>query len=364
MTSAGNDSKTLVRSAAAGLVLAVFAAFGLTAAFYTHVFSHPLQITLHTSRTGLVMDAGNVVKMRGITIGRVGAIHADPDGTATLTLEIDRNQAGHVPADVAAEIRASTVFGAKYVDLVPPAHPSGRVITAGQVIDISGVTTEVDTVFKSLDGVLSSINVADLNVTLTSLASAVRGRGDTIAAIAREADGYLTKLEPLLPQIRRDLYQVARFGELGLRVSPALLAILSNATVTSRTVVTQQQALDRLLVSLSLLGGEGARLLGVNSTALTSVLRNLRPTTSTLAAYSSELPCFLEGLDKTRTIMAGVIGGTTSALIGRVSMRGELPPYTFPKDLPGYPAGRGPTCAGMPMLSSSQIPFPERGTPQ
>ena len=38
------------------------AAFGLTAAFSTHAFSHPLEITLRTSRTGLVMDAGNVVK--------------------------------------------------------------------------------------------------------------------------------------------------------------------------------------------------------------------------------------------------------------------------------------------------------------
>jgi phospholipid/cholesterol/gamma-HCH transport system substrate-binding protein len=358
------DSKTLVRLSGVGLILAVLAAFGLTTAFYTHAFSNPLEITLETSRTGLVMDTGNVVKMRGITIGRVSSIRANPDGTATLELELDRNKVAHVPANVGAEIRSSTVFGAKYVDLIDPAHPSSRSIAAGAVLDNRAVTTEVNTVFKSLDGVLSSIDVSELNVTLSSLANAVRGRGDTIAAIAREADDYLSKLEPLLPQMRRDLYQLARFGDLGVRISPALLQILANATTTAKTVVTQQQALDRLLVSLSVLGGDGSKLLGVNANALGQLLRNLRPTTRTLAAYSSELPCFLKGLDKTRDLIADVIGGTTSALIGRVSLRGSLPPYTFPKDLPGYPKGRGPSCAGLPALVPNQVPYPERGEPQ
>lgn len=357
-------TKTQIRIAGVCVILAVVAAFGLTAAFYTHAFSNPLVVTLHTSRVGLVMDSGNVIKMRGIDVGRVGKITSNPDGTADLKLELDRSAISRIPANVEAKIESSTIFGAKYVDLIVPAQPSGSLIAAGAVIDNSGVTTEVNTVFKSLQGVLDSVNVTDLNVTLTSLANAVRGRGDTIADIATRADDYLTKLEPLLPQMRDDLVQVAKLGDLGFSISPALLRILSDATVTSKTIVTQQQALDRLLVSLSILGDSGTKLLGVNSAALSSVLRNLRPTAATLAAYSSELPCFLEGLDKTRDIMAKVIGGTKSALIGKVSIRGELPPYTYPKDLPTYPKGRGPSCAGMPMLSSSQIPYPERGTPQ
>lgn len=358
------ESKTRLRVAGIGVILAVFAAFGLTAAFYTRAFSDPLEVTLRTSRVGLVMDPGNVVKMRGITVGRVGSIEPNPDGTADITLELDRDKITSIPANVQAEIKSSTVFGAKYVSLIAPADPSTDLISAGAVIDNSGVTTEINTVFKSLDGVLTSVNVADLNVTLTSLAQAVRGRGDTIADIATEADAYLTKLEPLLPQMRRDLVQVARFGDLGVQISPALLNILDNATVTSGTILTQQQALDRLLVSLSILGDEGTRVLGVNSLALSKVLKNLRPTTRTLAAYSSELPCFLMGLDKTRDIMADVIGGKEAALIGKVSLRGELPVYKFPRDLPSYPKGRGPTCGALPMLSPDQVPFPERGTPQ
>lgn len=358
------ESKTPLRIAGIGMILVIVAAFGLTAAFYTHAFSDPLEVTLRTSRIGLVMDPGNVVKMRGITIGRVGSIESNADGTADITLELDRDKVDEIPANVKAEIKSSTVFGAKYVSLIIPAAPSHELLSAGSVIDNSGVTTEINSVFKSLDGVLTSVNVADLNVTLTSLAQAVRGRGETIVDIAVEADAYLTKLEPLLPQIRRDLAQLAQFGNLGVQISPALLSILENATVTSGTIVTEQQALDQLLVSLSILGDEGTKVLGVNSLALSEVLRNLRPTTRTLAAYSSELPCFLMGLDKTRDIMADVIGGKEAALIGKVSLRGELPVYKFPKDLPTYPRGTGPTCGGLPLLSPSEIPFPERGTPQ
>ncbi len=358
------ESKSRVRIAGVGMVITVLAAFGLTAALYTHAFSNPLRVTLVTSRSGLVMDAGNPVKMRGIDVGRVGSVTAQPDGTVVLTLELDRNQVGWIPANVVAQIESPTVFGAKYVDLSLPASPSSNRIFAGDVINNSGVTTEINTVFKSLDGVLTSVNVADLNVTLTSLADAVRGRGATIADLAQQADDYLTRLEPDLPQLRTDLVEIARFGQLGVQISPDLLRILENATVTGKTVVTQQQALDRLLVGLSVLGGEGAQVLGINATALADVLRNLRPTTGLLAAYSSELPCFLEGLDKTRDIMADVIGGKSHALIGKVSMRGALPAYTYPKDLPSYPQGHGPTCAGLPMLAKSQIPYPERGTPQ
>jgi phospholipid/cholesterol/gamma-HCH transport system substrate-binding protein len=358
------DSKRTVRACGIAMILTIAAAFGLTTAFYNHAFAHPLVVILKTSRTGLVMDAGNVVKMHGVVVGRVGSIRPDASGGAVMTLELDREQIGQIPANVSAEIRSSTVFGAKYVALVPPARPSAVPIAAGSVIDNSLVTTEVNTIFKSLDTLLSSVNVTDLNVTLNSLSVALRGRGATIATMARDADSYLSRLEPLLPQLRRDLYQVARFGRLGVRVSPALLRILENATVTGNTLVTQQQALDRLLVSLSVLGGEGAHVLGVNSRALASVLRNLRPTTGTLAAYSTELPCLLKGLDRTRDIMAGVIGGTRSALIGRVSIRGELPAYTLPKGLPAYPHGRGPDCAALPLLAASHIPFPERGAPQ
>ncbi|MCX6398485.1 MAG: MCE family protein [Propionibacteriales bacterium] len=359
------NTRTL-RLAGAGLVLVVVAAFGLTGALYVRAFSNPAEITLQTSRAGLVMDPGGKVKLRGVEIGRIGEVRTVGDGVE-IVLEIDRDELDGIPADVVAEIRATTIFGAKYVELVAPsktgAAPVGS-LADGAVIKASGVTTEINTVFDGLDRVLSGIDIASLNGTLTVLATTLSGRGDDIAALASEADAYLTKLEPLLPQLRRDLAEVARFARLAVEVSPALIAILRNATVTAGTIADEEQALDRLLVDLSLLGGRATELLGDNGDALARLLDSARPTAATLRAYSSELPCFLQGLDETRKIMADVIGGTDATLRALVSVRSELSHYTVPKDLPGLPEDRGPDCHGLPRLKDSQVPIPERGTAQ
>lgn len=356
------DPKT-VRTAGIGLILIVLSAVALTGALYTRAFANPAEITLETSRAGLVMDPGGKVKMRGVEIGRVGSVERAGDGVH-ITLEIDRDKIEEIPADVVGEIRATTVFGAKYVELLPGSGDSDGALADGATIPASGVTTEINTVFDGLDRVLTGIDIASLNGTLTVLAQTLAGRGDDIASVAAQADAYLTKFEPLLPQLRRDLHEVARFARLGIEVSPAMLAILRNATVTAGTVTDEEQALARVLVDLSLLGGKAEELLGENGDALATLLESARPTAATLRAYSTELPCFLQGLDETRKVMAKVIGGTDATLRALVSVRSQLPHYTAPNDLPGYPKGRGPDCHGLPRLRDSQIPIPERGTPQ
>lgn len=218
--------------------------------------------------------------------------------------------------------------------------------------------------FDGLDRVLSGIDVAELNGTLTVLARTLSGRGGQIADLAAQADAYLTRFEPLLPQLRRDLLQVARFAQLGVETSPALIHILENASVTAGTVADEQQALHTLLVDLSILGGTAEEFLAANGESLTTLLHRLRPTASTLRAYSTELPCLLKGLDESRKMAAAAIGGTEPGLRALVSIRSELPEYTFPRDLPGFPRGRGPACHGLPRLVPSQIPIPERGEPQ
>jgi phospholipid/cholesterol/gamma-HCH transport system substrate-binding protein len=354
---------TRVRVAGVGLILAMVGAFVLTGAFYTRAFSDVAEVTVQTARAGLIMGPGNKVKLRGVEIGRVGSVESTENG-AELVLEIDRDQLSGIPANVTAAIRSSTVFGAKYVELVPGAEPVEARLAAGAVIDARSVTTEVNTVFDGLDDLLSGVDVTDLNSTLTVLARGLEGRGRGISELAATADAYLTRLEPLLPQVRRDLVAVARFARLGNQVSPALLRILENATVTGHTIATEQQDVHRLLVDLSILSQAGTRFVGVNDEALLSLLRSLRPTTGMLRAYATELPCLFQGLDRTQEIMTDTLGGISAGLRARLTVRSELPPYRPGVDKPQPAVPRGPTCAALPSLDQSQVPFPERGAPQ
>jgi len=132
---------------------------------FAGTFSSYVPVTLTSDRSGLVMESGAKVKLNGVEVGRVAAINGGKQ-TVSLKLDIFPDQAKYIPANVEAQIRATTAFGAKYVDLIYPDNPSPKRITSGTVLRSRNVSTEVNTVFQNLVGVLHQIDVAKLNATL------------------------------------------------------------------------------------------------------------------------------------------------------------------------------------------------------
>ena len=74
--------------------------------------------------------------------------------------------ANYIPANVEAQITCPTLFGAKYVDLIDPGHPSRNRLAAGAVLTSRNVTSEVNTVFQNLIDVLNQVDAAKLNAIL------------------------------------------------------------------------------------------------------------------------------------------------------------------------------------------------------
>ena len=70
--------------------------------------------------------AGAKVKMRGVQVGRVSGDHRRGTASQLASWNIYPDQIQYIPANVGAQIRATTAFGAKYVDLVYPARPQPR----------------------------------------------------------------------------------------------------------------------------------------------------------------------------------------------------------------------------------------------
>ncbi|MGB8389699.1 MAG: MlaD family protein, partial [Mycobacterium sp.] len=102
-------------------------------AIFAGTFNTYVPVTLTSDRTGLVMEPGAKVKMRDVEVGRVGGIIGGRQ-PVSLKLEIFPDQIRHIPANVGAEIKATTAFGAKYVDLIYPEHPSPKRLAAGAVL--------------------------------------------------------------------------------------------------------------------------------------------------------------------------------------------------------------------------------------
>lgn len=344
------------------ILLAVLASvIAATAVSFTGALNPVVPVTLTSDRAGLVMETGAKVKMRGVEVGRVSRISGG-NNPVSLSLDIDPNQIKYIPANVEARIKATTAFGAKYVDLVYPRDPSAQRLAAGAVLTSENVTSEVNTVFQNLVGVLHQIDPQKLNAILSALAEGVRGEGQAIGQAATDANQVLRALNPRTEQIRRNYQAFRGFSDAYGAAAQDILSTVDAASTTAVTIATNASALDALLLGVTGFSDSGIKLLAPNQANLINAVNALQPTTDLLMKYNPELTCTLVGakwyLDNGGYAQEGGNGRTV------VLDAGLLPgkdPYRYPDNLPivgakGGPGG-SPGCGSLPDVTKN---FPVR----
>ena len=338
-----------------GAILVVLVAafvFG-TMSRFTETFDSSLPVVVTSDRAGLVMDPGAAVKLRGIKVGEVKDIQ-NRAGSVRLDIGIDRDQVPYIPANVAARIRATTLFGAKYLDLVYPSDPSREVLGAGAVIASQNVSTEVNTVFENLVDLLQQIDPAKLNGVLTALSEGFRGQGPRIGEAISAANDVLLELNPRSETFRRDWQSLKGFSDTYGSAAKDIVAVLDAASTTSTTVVDHASALDALLVNLTGLSQSGINLFGPSKDDFVHGVNALEPTTALLLKYNPELTCTLTGAYKTITdyplLNTNAANGYGAVASGTFQLAND--PYKYPDNLPiigakGGPGGK-PGCGSLP----------------
>jgi phospholipid/cholesterol/gamma-HCH transport system substrate-binding protein len=335
-------------------VALVTAVIVLSAMLFQGSFTKTALVTVLSQRAGLVMNPDAKVAMRGVQVGKVASIESQPNGRAALHLAMFPSQLRFIPANVLVDITSSTVFGAKFVELVPPAHPSPQRMHAGQVLAGKHVTVEINTVFQKLTAVLSSIEPEKLNETLGALASALKGGGAKIGRMLSDLDSFLARLDPSLPALTHDIAVAPEVLNAYADAAPDLVNTVRNSLKISRTVVDEQNNLDALLISTIGLATVGNDVLGANRKPLTDVLHLLVPTTDLLNAYHEALTCGLGGIgvmakqpplkDPGIDLMTGFDFGAER--------------YRYPSDLPRVAAKGGPQCTDLPVMPfEGRAPF-------
>lgn len=340
------------------ILLVIFAvSVALTYALFTGSLRSVVPVTLTSDRSGLVMETNARVKMRGVQVGRVTEIIGGGQPVA-LKLEIDSDQIQYIPANVEAEIRATTVFGAKFVDLVYPGDPSPQRLTAHQVIESRNVTSEVNTVFQNLVDVLDQIDPAKLNSALSALAEGVRGQGERIGEAITDGNEVLQALNPRYETVTADLRAVKRFNETYSAAAQDILSTLDALSTTSTTIVSRSTQLDALLLATIGLSDAGIRLLAPNQDNLIRAVNVLEPTTTLLHKYNPEYTCLLVGA-KTLLDKGGyeASGGDGRTLILDTALSLGDDPYRYPDHLPivgakGGPGGE-PGCGSLPFVDDN-----------
>ncbi|CAN3127579.1 MCE family protein [Mycobacterium sp. smrl_JER01] len=332
----------------ATLVGVVVVAIGL----FRGSFTATVPVTVLSPRAGLVMNPDAEVKLHGAQVGTVSSIEALPDGQAALHLAMNPGQLGLIPDNVAVEITSSTVFGAKFVELVPPPQPSTASLQPGAVLAAGHVTVEINTVFEQLSAVLAKIEPAKLNQTLGALASAFDGRGEQFGRALGDIDTFLAAIDPSLPNLEHELAVAPQALDAYADAAPDLLAVAEHATRISDTLVGEQQNLDALLVSAIGLADIGTDVIGGNRAAITEVLDLLVPTTDLTSEYHEALNCGLKGA----TVLAKGPGTPVPGVLLLQSFFLGSERYRYPANLPKVAATGGPVCQGLPTIGFQERP--------
>lgn len=315
-------------------------------------FEDSVTVTVLSPRAGLVMNPGAKVQFHGVQVGKVAAIDDRPDGGAVLRLAMDPARLQSIPANIIADIAATTVFGAKSVQLQLPPDPSTDSMYSGQVLDARQVMIEINTVFEQLVSVLSTIQPQKLNQTLGAIAAATGGNGGQVGQMLVDLNSVLHQINPRIATVNHQLETLPEVLRSYADAAPALVTVADNAATISGTLVDQEQNLDAMLLGAIGLADVGEQVLQENRKPLTDTLKFLVPTTDLTNQYNEALRCGLKGITLMSTnpplnepgveVLAGFMWGQDR--------------YRYPENLPKVAAKGGPQCTDLPDVPYQEVP--------
>lgn len=331
----------------AGLVLSLLTIAALVLVYmqFRGDFLPREQLTLISARSGLSMDPGAKVTYNGVEIGRVASVDAVDIGgepRAKIMLDVDPKYLQLIPKNVDASIDATTVFGNKYINFSSPKNPTPQRITSADVIDVTTVTTEFNTLFETVVSLSEQVDPIKLNQTLAATAEALDGLGDRFGQSIINGNEILTDVNARMPELRRDNRLLADLGEVYADAAPDLFAGLENAVTTARTLNEQQGNIDQALMSAVGFGNTGGEVFERGGPYLVRGAEDLVITSELLDEYSPALFCTIRNFHDVEPKVAASLGGNGYSLRTLSELMGSANPYVYPDNLPRVNARGGP----------------------
>ncbi|MBV9514102.1 MAG: MCE family protein [Mycobacteriaceae bacterium] len=346
MTAPVNDPRTPPYKLA-GLVVLIVVAVIVFLVYYQFrgYFLPTTQLTMLSDRSGLSMNPGEKVTFNGVPIGRVTKIQQVNIGgvsQAQFTLDVDPQYIKLIPKNVDAQIKATTVFGNKYVSFTSPKNPVPQRISSKDTIHVSGVTTEFNTLFETIVSISEKVDPIKLNETLSATAQALDGLGDRFGQSIIHGNEILADVNPQMPQIRYDTQKLADLADTYANASPDLWAFLRSAVTTTRTLHEEESNIDAALMASVGFGNTGADVFERGGPYLVRGAEDLIPTSQLLNEYSPELFCTIRNFHDVAPKIADSLGGNGYSLRTHSEVLGAGNPYVYPDNLPRVNARGGP----------------------
>ena len=331
----------------AGAVFLVLSAVVLVVLYdqFRGSFTAKTQVTMIAARAGLVMDPGSKVMYNEVQIGHVANVEQITQNgvpKAEFTLDLDPKYVDLIPANVDADIKATTVFGSKYVSLTSPKNPVSQRISPRDVIDVTSVTTEINTLFETITSISEKVDPVKLNQTLTATAQALDGLGTKFGKSIVHGNEILADVNAQMPEIRADIQQLSGLADVYTDASPDLWDFLQNAVPTARTINNQKSDVDAALLAAIGFGTSAADTIDRGAPYLVRGQADAVPTSQLFDKYSPEILCTIRNYHDVAPKFAAATGGNGYSAQTLSQILGAGNPYVYPDNLPRINASGGP----------------------
>lgn len=351
-----SGSKAIRRLVGLGLIVILAGLVTLSVAAFNQAFTTVTMVTLYTDSSGNEMNLNADVTVQGVVVGSVRSITADGSG-AELGLAMDPATAQKLPANVTAILTSTTLFGERQVQLVLPKAAATQTLADVHVIsqDRSADALEVEKVLGDLEPMLTAVQPEKISVALSAVAGALQGRGTQLGQTLVQLNAYLKQLDPSLPALDQDIRQLAQVSQTYAQAAPGIISALHDFSVTSQTFATEASNLSSLYATVTAASQNLHTFVRDNQGNLIHLSLDSQQTLQTLARYSAEFPCVLQGLTDFIPNIDKVLGKGSSqhGLHITVHPVQSLGPFKPGTNAPYYGDNLGAHCYSLPFRGIS-----------
>lgn len=241
----------------------------------------------------LDLEQQAAVRVNDVAVGDVAKIR-NAGFKARVTLRIRKDVV--LPANAFADLRQTSLFGEKFVELgppPPPEQPEGRLVN-GAVIDRSGRNPQTEEVLAALSALLNGGGVAQLQTISVELSNALAGRESRVRDALRQVDTLVGALDDRKAEIVRTLQNVDTLARHLAQQRGTIAAALDNIPPALAVLADQRSQLTRMLTSLSNLGHVSDDVIANSRTQTVATLNNLEPILANLDAARQNIVSSLE----------------------------------------------------------------------
>lgn len=233
---------------------------------------------------------GGDVKLRGVLVGRISGIRL-LDSECHIELDLFPEQVDQIPANAGAQVRAKTVFGEKWVELLFPNDPADARIASGDKIPTARTIDplEVETILNVALPLLDAIDPENLAGALEALAGGFVGHEDAAIKGINKGIAALKPFNDNRKNLESGIDQLAASSEVLADVDEDLLQALGNLDDLNRWTVTNEALIEQNFRKAPELLGSLSNLFQSHFVDLTRIVDRGATVIGVLAARSDDL---------------------------------------------------------------------------